>query len=128
MTCLKPTIAVFTILVLLTSLLTACNPARTFDQVAWLQPFEMNDENVPRCLMIDDLLQNQLTVGMSRLEVTALLGEADYQDDSTESEDRSQQTSGYFLGRCNKYNIKQYKLQLVFNGQERLEQITQIHD
>jgi hypothetical protein len=118
-----------TLMVILLSLLAGCNPARTFDQTAWQQPFEMNDDNVPRCLMIDDLMTNQLRVGMSNLEVTALLGEADFEDDDTaESERITQSVLVYFLGRCNKYNINHYKLQLIFSNENKLERITQIHD
>jgi hypothetical protein len=112
--------------------LTACNPARPFDQAAWQQqPVETNNERSPRCLMVDDLLENHLKIGMTRSEVVALLGNAELgsaelEGGKNKGEEIAQPIANFYVGRCNTYSVDQYELELIFDGQYRLEQFSQI--
>ena len=63
-------------------LVSACQPATTFDHQVWLQNPEMTDVNNPRGYMVDDVVQHQLRPGMTQQQVLKLLGPP-YREETT---------------------------------------------
>ena len=51
-----------------------CNRSSSFEQKVWLDNPEMTDTDNPRAHMVDDLMKNQLKLGMTRAAVLDLLG------------------------------------------------------
>jgi hypothetical protein len=86
-----------------------------FDANLW-RTANTSKQNNPRCLMQRDLKQNHLKLGMTKAEVTALLGEP--RDDD--------QTTSYYLGFCNPFGVDAVALGLEFDSQDKLTRVYDI--
>jgi hypothetical protein len=80
-----------------------------FDAALW-QTSTSDGQDTPRCLMRNDLEQNHLKFGMTRVEVNTLLGE-------TQSNGK---VLNYYLGFCNPFGIDGESLALEFDDGDKL--------
>jgi hypothetical protein len=76
-----------------------------FDATLW-QTSTTDGQDSPRCLMQRDLEQNHLTLGMSKSEVSTLLGEGETTENGL----------SYYLGFCNPFGIDGMALGLEFDN------------
>jgi hypothetical protein len=74
-----------------------------FDTTVW-QTSSTDEQDSPRCLMQADLEQNHLSLGMTKTEVTTLLGEGETTENGL----------SYYLGFCNPFGIDGMGLGLEF--------------
>jgi hypothetical protein len=86
-----------------------------FNGAIW-QAADTEKPDNPRCLMQRDLEQNHLNRGMTRAEVTSLLGE-------TKSNEK---VLSYYLGFCNPFGVDGESLELEFDGNDKLINIRTI--
>jgi hypothetical protein len=86
----------------------------TFDAALW-QTSSTGGRDAARCLMQQDLEQNHLSIGMTKREVTQLLGAGEI----------TEQGLSYDLGFCNPFGIDPYALGLEFE-QDKLSRIYDI--
>jgi hypothetical protein len=83
-----------------------------FDATLW-QTANIEEVDNPRCLMQHDLEQNHLKLGMTRAQVTTLLGE-------TQSNEK---VLNYYLGFCNPFGIDPTALVLEFDDSDNLNKV-----
>lgn len=65
-----------------TVIASGCQPSTAFDQQVWLRNADMTDRYNPRRHMVEEVIHQQLHVGMSRQQVVQLLGPP-YQEQNT---------------------------------------------
>lgn len=83
--------------------------ATTFDAELWYNA-DTNQRDNPRCLMQRDIKENHLELGMTRAEITALLGEPE----------ANEQTTSYYLGFCHPFGVDAMALGLEFDNNNKL--------
>jgi hypothetical protein len=89
--------------------------AISFDAELW-RTADTSEQDNPRCLMQRDLEQNHLKLGMTKVEVIALLGELE----------ETEKTTGYYLGFCSPFGVDAVALGLEFNNKDKLSKIYNI--
>jgi hypothetical protein len=89
--------------------------AITFDAELW-RTADTNEQDNPRCLMQRDLEQHHLNLGITRVEVVALLGESE----------ENEQTTSYYLGFCSPFGVDAMALGLEFDSKDKLSRIYDI--
>jgi hypothetical protein len=89
--------------------------AITFDAELW-HTADTSEQDNPRCLMQADLEQNYLELGMTKSEITTLLGKPE----------ETERTIRYYLGFCSPFGVDAMALGLEFDTSDKLSRIYDI--
>lgn len=85
---------------------------KDFDKTTWVQFDNSNDPDNPRGEMYEDLIENNLSKGMSKKEVIDLLGQPDYKSE--------EYFLSYNLGAWSGFRIDYDSLDLEFDKDGKL--------